>query len=450
MIKNGLIFATMMMTLSLTGCLFRTRKIEPHRSSATLQEATPDQLIQKINDEAAKIHTLNATIDMSASAGGTKKGKVTDYSEIRGYILLRKPAMLRMIGLLPIVRSRAFDMVSDGQQFKLFIPPKNRFVVGRNDTIRPARQSLENLRPQHVLDALLVQAIDEKDEIAVLEAGTEVVRDPKGKKLTQEPTYIIDILRRDREGWFLSRKVIFDREDLKPHRQIVYDRSGNLATDARYEQFRDYNGLLFPSVIQIERPQEEYSIVLSVLKLRLNEPLKDEQFVLQQPAGTQLVQLDTATPAPVNSAPVLPSTAPAISQPPPTQKQRPIPTSKSGQKQTQPRSTTGSETNSSETNSSKRETVPTQPQITEAAHAQNTGSPQPGPPADLKTATAQLLEATEANLKSLTNVTNEMRATVDQIHDYLKQANEALTGNESERAYNLALKANLLSKELVK
>ena len=41
--------------------------------------------------------------------------------------------MLRMIGLMPIVRNHAFDMVSDGRDFKLWIPPRNRFVVGRND-----------------------------------------------------------------------------------------------------------------------------------------------------------------------------------------------------------------------------------------------------------------------------------------------------------------------------
>ena len=35
---------------------------------------------------------------------------------------------LHMIGLMPIVRTTAFDMVSDGQDFKLWIPPKNRFV----------------------------------------------------------------------------------------------------------------------------------------------------------------------------------------------------------------------------------------------------------------------------------------------------------------------------------
>jgi len=31
------------------------------------------------------------------------------------------PAMLHLIGLLPIVRTTAFDMVSNGQEFKLWI-----------------------------------------------------------------------------------------------------------------------------------------------------------------------------------------------------------------------------------------------------------------------------------------------------------------------------------------
>ena len=65
-----------------------------------------------------------------SSVGGEKKGKVTDYEEIRGYILVRKPDMLRMIGLFPIVRNKAFDMVSEGDEFKLSIPAKNKFYVG--------------------------------------------------------------------------------------------------------------------------------------------------------------------------------------------------------------------------------------------------------------------------------------------------------------------------------
>ena len=98
---------------------------------------------------------MQATVDIDTSVGGDKKGKVTDYQQIRGYVLARKPEMLRMIGLLPIVRNKAFDMVSDGQEFKLWIPPKNRFVQGRNDVKTPnPQQPLENLRPQHIYDAL--------------------------------------------------------------------------------------------------------------------------------------------------------------------------------------------------------------------------------------------------------------------------------------------------------
>src|SRR5712671_4925501 len=111
----------------LGGCLFRSHSVERKVSTAVLKEATKDELIGIINREAAKIQTLNATVDISPAVGGSKKGKVTEYQEIRGYILVRKPAMLRMIGLFPIVRNRAFDMVSDGRDFKLWIPPKNRF-----------------------------------------------------------------------------------------------------------------------------------------------------------------------------------------------------------------------------------------------------------------------------------------------------------------------------------
>src|SRR3984893_3735542 len=134
--------------LPLTGCLFRSRRVERQVSTAPLKSATQAELIDYLNSEAAKIKTLQATVDIDTSVGGVKKGKVTDYQQIRGYILARKPAMLRMIGLFPIVRNRAFDMVSDGHEFKLWIPTKNRFVVGRNDVTSPnPSQPLENRPP---------------------------------------------------------------------------------------------------------------------------------------------------------------------------------------------------------------------------------------------------------------------------------------------------------------
>ena len=119
--------------LPTTGCLFRTRPVEETYSKAPLRETSQLALIDSINQQADKLRSLQATVDIDTSAGGAKKGHVTDYKEIRGYVLARKPAMLHMIGLLPIVRTTAFDMVSNGEDFKLWIPPRNRFVVGRNE-----------------------------------------------------------------------------------------------------------------------------------------------------------------------------------------------------------------------------------------------------------------------------------------------------------------------------
>lgn len=278
-------------TLPLSGCLFHTRKVQPPYAISSLKNATKPELIAYINSQAAKIQTMQATVDIDTSVGGEKQGRVTEYQEIRGYVLARKPAMLRMIGLFPIVRNRAFDMVSDGQQFKVWIPTKNRFVEGRNDEMTPnPRQPLENLRPNVIYDALLLRAIDPGTESAVLEDSTETVSGDKGRKY-ERPAYVIDVIRGQGEQSWLSRKIVFDRLDLLPNRQMIYDQAGTLVTDARYSNYQDYNGVNFPSHIEIKRPQEEYDITLNIVKMDMNQPLSNDKFVLEQPPGAQVIHL---------------------------------------------------------------------------------------------------------------------------------------------------------------
>jgi outer membrane lipoprotein-sorting protein len=279
--------------LPTTGCLFRTRPVEETYSKAPLRESTQSGLIETINQQATNIRSLQATVDIDTSAGGVKKGHVTDYKEIRGYVLARKPAMLHMIGLLPIVRTTAFDMVSNGEEFKLWIPPKNRFVTGRNDvqTLNPD-QPMENIRPQNIYDALLIRHIDPETEIAVLENSEEILHDAKGHRVLQEAYELIVIRKKGENEGMLSRKIVFSRTDLQPHRQYIYDEQGKLVTDARYANYKDYDGVSFPSRIEIFRPQEEYDITLNMLKLEINKPLRDDQFALEQPPGAEVVHLD--------------------------------------------------------------------------------------------------------------------------------------------------------------
>ena len=269
----------------LGGCLFRSRPVALRTSTAPLQTATRDELIERINSEASEIQTLKATVGITASVGGSKRGKITEYQEIRGFILARKPSSLRMTGLFPILQNHVFDMVSNGQEFKLWIPPKNQFIVGNNDVARPSAQPLANLRPQVIYDALLLQAVDLQNELAVLEEGEHKVIDPGTQKLVLQPDYTLDIIKQNGHGWYLSRKTVFDRTDLQPHQQVLYDEHGSIVTDVLYDEYREFNGVLFPTNIQIWRPQEEYSIKLEVTKLTLNGPIMDDQFVLEPPSG---------------------------------------------------------------------------------------------------------------------------------------------------------------------
>ncbi len=65
--------------------------------------------------------------------------------------------------------------------------------------------------------------------------------------------------------------------------------------------------------------------------------------------------------------------------------------------------------------------------------------------------TAQLLDGAEANLKRITRtLTAEEQATLTQIHNFETQAKTAIDQGDPVRAHTLALKANLLSEELLK
>src|SRR5579863_6126270 len=294
--RNGFIWVAILILaeLSTTGCglWLRKRPVEDHYSTAPLKESTQQGLIDSVNQQAEAIHSLKATVDIDSSVGGREKGQVTDYKEIRGIVLARKPDALHMVGLMPIVRTTAFDMVSDGQDFKLWIPTKNKFVIGKNDVQTPnTDQPMENIRPQNIYEALLIRHIDPDNEIAVLENGYQTLHDAKGHRVLQED-YELTVIKKAGDSWILARKIIFDRTDLKPRRQFIYSEDGKVATDAKYADYKDYDSFSFPSRIEIYRPQEEYDITMNMRQVEVNQPLKDDQFVLEQPAGAVVVNLD--------------------------------------------------------------------------------------------------------------------------------------------------------------
>ena len=58
----------------LGGCLFRTRTLDRQFSNAPLKTASQKDLIEYVNAQAARIQSLQATVDIDASAADPKNG----------------------------------------------------------------------------------------------------------------------------------------------------------------------------------------------------------------------------------------------------------------------------------------------------------------------------------------------------------------------------------------
>jgi outer membrane lipoprotein-sorting protein len=276
----------------LTGCLSHTHKLQQPQMPSVVLSADVHQLVSNINKQYDTIQSLNAMVTFQASVGGEQKGKITDYTSVRGYILLRKPEMLRVLGLLPILNTRAFDLASDGSTFKLLIPHENKAVVGPNTVGKPSTKALENMRPYIFFDSLLIHSIG-SDELLSLTTDTKTVLDPKQKQLLLQPEYAVSVFRKTAESNMLvpERVIHVSRVDLLPSGEDIYDKDGNIQTQAVYGPYESFGDFRYPGSITIKRPLEEWQVVITFEKVTVNQTLKDNQFQLDIPAGTQIQNL---------------------------------------------------------------------------------------------------------------------------------------------------------------
>lgn len=274
------------------GCLVHTRRIKQAKMPSVVMTATAGDLVKEINDQCNNIHSLSASVIFKATVGGPKNGKEKTYTSFEGYILLRKPESLRVIGLIPVLHTRAFDMASNGKTFKLWIPHKNEVFEGPNTVAKESPNTLENFRPNVFSDSLLINCI-KPDDLLTLTSNTYTKVDPKTKQLVVLPDYELSVLRHKPNSQELipERVIHFNRVDLRPYEEDIYDSKGAIQTQAIYGPDQKFGPVEFPGTITIKRPLEEYQIVMTFTKLRTNLNLPDNQFELKTPAGTKVKQL---------------------------------------------------------------------------------------------------------------------------------------------------------------
>ena len=271
----------------LAGCpVRRITKVPASLVPPTPLSASLGDLIARVNEQSERIQTMTANVDFAPTAGSVYSGVITEYHDVRGFILFKKPATIRIIGQAPVVRTNIFDMVSDGKEFRLSIPPKNKFIVGKTSGERPVKSPLENMRPQHILDALLVPSFDAAEGHYSFESAEN----------TGRHYYVLTIFQPGNGNeLFPERKIWFDRSNLKVARLDLYGPEGALIETADYSGYQDFEGVVYPSEIKIFRPIEDYSLSISIEKATFNQEIDPDKFELKKPAGAEPVELGAVT-----------------------------------------------------------------------------------------------------------------------------------------------------------
>ena len=286
--------ALLLLLPTLSGCFVHTRTVKQAKMPDVIKSATADQLVESVNEQCQAIKSLSATVQFQATEGGPRKGKEKTYTSFSGYILLRKPEAVRVIGLVPVLHTRAFDMASDGNTFKLLIYyPHNHVIEGSNTVTKESPNPLENLRPKIFFDSLLINCI-QPDDLVTLTTDSETNIDPKSKQLMLDPQYDLTVVRRkpDSQELIPQRVIHFSRVDMHTVQEDIYDPEGAIQTQAIYGPMQQFGLQTFPGTITIKRPLEEYQIVITIQKINVNLTLNDDQFEIKIPEGTPVRKLE--------------------------------------------------------------------------------------------------------------------------------------------------------------
>lgn len=266
------------------GCAVRrTIRVSPPKVSGPPKQATVAELVKEVDAWSQNIQTMKATVVFTPTTGSIYTGIIKQYQNVGGFILLKKPALIRIIGQAPVVRTEIFDMVSDGQQFWVSIPPKNKFIVGKNNYHESGGKPLESLRPEHILDALLIPPVDDSRE----KFFKEETQTPSGQSY-----YVVNIVEPASTGELsLERKVWFDRTDMHISQLQLFGPGGALVEDVHYSDYEDFQEIRYPAEITLNRPEEGYTLSIKVAKATFNQPLPPEAFVLKKPPNASVVEL---------------------------------------------------------------------------------------------------------------------------------------------------------------
>jgi hypothetical protein len=241
-------------------------------------------LLDIYNTQARLIRSLRLVVLVQGHAGSEYRIGAAQ-RELPVLLEYARPGQLRVTGVVPMMGKRGFDLASDGREFRMLIPEKNRetFLVGAVDAPANSPNPRENLRPQPLIDAL-----DWPPATAL--AGSAASQSPTPGRRAIE----VDLA----PGTAAPRraKIVFDLAQGVIQSVETFDAFAHALYKADYSDWKVAPGAsgsahegCFPRHIQLVENAENFEIRMRISQITLNPEIPRERFRLLPPRGVPVV-----------------------------------------------------------------------------------------------------------------------------------------------------------------
>lgn len=271
--------AASILTVVAASCVFSgqaacvTRTIAtPAGSFRPLRAATLEEVVAAYDGFCRRVDTLSATGDLDVR--DLRAGKAR---RIGVRVLAGRGGRLYVKGSVSVVT--ALEVVADGQRFWFRLPSKKTVWTGEADAMLDESAESDKapyyaLQPADLVSALLPDPLDAAPGEAVVLDG-----DAQAFGLT--------VARIEHGHGSARRRILLDRDTLRPSLMRTYDPLGSPLREVRYSDWREGS----PRRVVVARPKEGYEAELSLDKVETNVTLPEHAFAERPAKGYKVVEV---------------------------------------------------------------------------------------------------------------------------------------------------------------
>jgi len=277
--------------LILVGCGGAVKKrtqVATPPAYASARVASLDELVRMINERYAVAKTLSvSSLKVEFVGGSIETGVIEEYRSAKAYLVAKWPDSIYVNILNPLTSSTVVAMAAAGETFQIWIPGENKYLTGRADAEFEEESPILNVRPQHLLEGILVERIPV--DSSRYRYFLEETEDPRFKY------YVVGVIEvaETSQAVRLVRKLWIERSSMHLVRQQYYD-SGERVSSITYDHTSEIDGVLIPFDIEIERGRENYRIALELAQegIKVNPSVREGAFEVPVPPGAELIKVE--------------------------------------------------------------------------------------------------------------------------------------------------------------